>query len=531
MTAIATAFPLPGESPEEETAAQYTCRSPLAKENGSPLEVSPNQPPPVNGDLPEPPIEQHSVTSAALAVLITALILPCYMLAQFASVLHVGFGLWFVEAVVFLGIGWVVVRFSGRNPARYTALDTPALRPIAFGFIVGTVNFAAAVIPIQFIATSIAPEWLTRQFDSVRVFQSQSGLDLLILITAVGLAAPVAEEFFFRGVLQRGLMKKDQQSGWLTPTAAIVSTGFIFSAFHLDPVGLVARWELGVLFGYLAWRTGSIWPGIGAHAANNLIATGLYFLARDKAAEQEQGWTAVLAFAVVGIPLLAAVLVAPRRFTSLLAYPKPATDEATEPPLPLFRIAAPWIVGAAFSLGLVFALDWRGIQLNWIDMVKQPLEALPKNASESERLSRDALLPVRSKARAGELTIAFYAEQRRKVATGKKSVAAVPRADSASGFAQNEEAVEVILEAESATAAEALRTTADALGKMVAAERLGELDGVEVDGRRVVLHLYGRDADDLLTAARRVLSAAGVKEGGVHVRRGPLGTKPSDEPL
>lgn len=508
-------------------AAEYTSHRPLAKENGSVLEA----PVKVDGEDPLQAGGRRRVTPSSLAWLVTALVLPAYLVASFAQLLHVGFGLWFVEVCVFLGVSWVVLRFSGRDPARFTGLDAPSLRPISYGFVVGTVNFVAAVVPIQFVATSIAPEWLTRRYDSTRIFDAQGGLDLLLLISAVGIAAPVAEEFFFRGVLQRGLIKEPAQpSGWMKPAAGIALTGFIFSAFHMDPVGLAARWELGVLFGYLAWRSGSIWPGVAAHAANNLISTALYFVARAQpVTADETGWKAVLALGAIGVPLLAAVLLAPRRFGSLLATPKPAADELSAPPRPLVLLAAPWLLAAIISVALVFALDPRGVQLNWIDMVTHPMQALPKNASEADRLARDALLPLRQKARAGELTIAFYSAEREKVARRPVSVSKSPVARD--GFVQNEEAVEIVVVTDSPEAAEAMRRAIPKLSETLSAQRLGEVDGVQVEGARLTLHLYGPDADDLLDSARQELGAAGAKGGAVRIRRGAAGSPFSEEKL
>ena len=47
----------------------------------------------------------------------------------------------------------------------------------------------------------------------------------------------------------------------------------------------------------------------------------------------------------------------------------------------------------------------------------------------------------------------------------------------------------------------------------------------------VVVHLYGRDADELLNAARKVFADAGVKGGVVRVRRGPAGSDVKEEAL
>jgi membrane protease YdiL (CAAX protease family) len=35
---------------------------------------------------------------------------------------------------------------------------------------------------------------------------------------------------------------------------------------------LLALFLLGLLFAYIVWRTGSLWPAIVGHTANNLVA-------------------------------------------------------------------------------------------------------------------------------------------------------------------------------------------------------------------------------------------------------------------
>jgi len=169
---------------------------------------------------------------------------------------------------------------SGR--VRYAGVSFPGWRPIGFGFALGAVNFFAIVVPIQFAAQSIAPLWMKEQFDMSHLLENQTPWELAALIGGVGLAAPFCEEFVFRGVLQQGLM-----SSLSNARRAIAWTAVIFSAAHLDPVGFSARLELGVLFGILFWKTGSIWPGAMAHAANNLVSTGIYFAVKGARADVE----------------------------------------------------------------------------------------------------------------------------------------------------------------------------------------------------------------------------------------------------
>jgi len=96
------------------------------------------------------------------------------------------------------------------------------------------------------------------------VFAAASVL-VLVLLPALG------EEMVFRGVLQPVL---GQILG--RPQAAIWITAVIFSAIHGQWLGFLPRCLLGALFGYLAFWSGSLWPSVGAHLANNLLSLLAY---------------------------------------------------------------------------------------------------------------------------------------------------------------------------------------------------------------------------------------------------------------
>ena len=84
-------------------------------------------------------------------------------------------------------------------------------------------------------------------------------------ITAV-IAAPLAEEIFFRGFLFQGLGKR-LKFAW----AAIISAA-IFAIGHFSLSGLVPIFILGLMLAWLFNKTKSIWPCIIVHAAYNSIA-------------------------------------------------------------------------------------------------------------------------------------------------------------------------------------------------------------------------------------------------------------------
>ena len=93
---------------------------------------------------------------------------------------------------------------------------------------------------------------------------------VLVPLLASIVAAPVAEEIFFRGFLFGGLRR-----GLPFVAAALVSA-VIFGAFHYTgPHSLTVLPQLAFLGLVLAWiyeRSGSIYPTIALHVLNNALA-------------------------------------------------------------------------------------------------------------------------------------------------------------------------------------------------------------------------------------------------------------------
>jgi len=302
-------------------------------------------------------------------------------------------GVWFTELIVFFGFPFVVLGGLGRPPARVTGLDSATPASIGLGAAMGLFNYAGWAVPLMAAAQRAFPRELLERFDGAQLFANQSTLERVVFVSGISLAAPVCEEFFFRGVVQRGLMSK------LSPPVAIVVTAVLFSGFHLDPVGFAARLELGVLFGLLAWRSGSLWPGIAAHAVNNAVATVL-FLFSQGAEESEVPLKLLVALALVGnVGLLGFARLAHGR----LLAPHPAEDEAVAPPVPLWRGALPFLLTGALVVSLVTTLDWRGVTLRLYDAT----HPLPK-----ELASAPELVTLRARARAGEVPLEEYYDAR-----------------------------------------------------------------------------------------------------------------------
>ncbi|MGB0767653.1 MAG: lysostaphin resistance A-like protein [Phycisphaeraceae bacterium] len=128
------------------------------------------------------------------------------------------------------------------------------------GLVVGLIS-AALGDPVQ----PIAHEKLVELKDA---FTPQLLLELVL--TAVVLA-PLIEELVFRGLLQTSLVRLMRGRRW---PALLLAAGF-FAVIHWAVLvswhGIVPLFVLGLVFGYLYERTGSLAPPILAHALFNAM--------------------------------------------------------------------------------------------------------------------------------------------------------------------------------------------------------------------------------------------------------------------
>jgi membrane protease YdiL (CAAX protease family) len=87
------------------------------------------------------------------------------------------------------------------------------------------------------------------------------GIVLLVVLTVV--CAPVVEELFFRGLLQRSLERR------LRPVLAVGVASLVFASVHFQLLQFLALAIFGAIAGTLAHRSGRLGPAIWAHVAFN----------------------------------------------------------------------------------------------------------------------------------------------------------------------------------------------------------------------------------------------------------------------
>ena len=103
-----------------------------------------------------------------------------------------------------------------------------------------------------------------------RFMTEGSLLSGLLIVAAL---AAISEELLFRSVIQKAFVKicKNAHVG-------IIITAIVFSAFHGDFFGFVPRFILGLMLGYMFYLSGSIFPSMLMHFANNGTIVILYYL-------------------------------------------------------------------------------------------------------------------------------------------------------------------------------------------------------------------------------------------------------------
>ncbi len=93
-----------------------------------------------------------------------------------------------------------------------------------------------------------------------RVLSSPVGFIVVILL------GPLAEEIVFRGSVERVLLKK------IKPWYAICLSAFLFGLVHFELVQGFHAFLMGLLLGWLYYKTNSIIPSVIVHVSNNAVA-------------------------------------------------------------------------------------------------------------------------------------------------------------------------------------------------------------------------------------------------------------------
>lgn len=160
----------------------------------------------------------------------------------------------------------------GRRRARSGAAPCPLESPDlgGTGIAVYAVLLFVALISVS-VATDPATGFIPMP-DRIRMVFEQAFLNSKTadMVIATCIMAPLCEELLCRGLIMRGLLANGK-----SPRSAILWSAFIFALIHMNPWQSIPAFAFGLFFGWVYWRTGSLWSTIALHAANNGISAAI----------------------------------------------------------------------------------------------------------------------------------------------------------------------------------------------------------------------------------------------------------------
>jgi membrane protease YdiL (CAAX protease family) len=174
--------------------------------------------------------------------------------------------------VALLLVSWLLVFRPGALaglpslPGRNAAAAVTAGLGWGLGAWVGATVVAGAVIAgLQAIGIEPEPQVAGKAIATV---------DPWLVVLSVVIMAPVAEEVFFRGVVFNAL-RREVGRRW-----AFLGSAALFGVIHLELVGVVPLFLLGLALAWIYERTDNLLAPVAMHATVNAISVALALLAR-----------------------------------------------------------------------------------------------------------------------------------------------------------------------------------------------------------------------------------------------------------
>ena len=164
-------------------------------------------------------------------------------------------------------------------------------------------NLPVLLICIPFIYTLMYVLSLLNEWADLPNLLEDTFMDMshdVVGILSIAIVAPILEECLFRGAIEGHLLTLWKGKPW----AAIVVSGLVFGLVHINPAQVLNAALIGIVLGWLRWRTGSIVPGIVGHILNNSIAViGMRVYGAEGSFEEGAGEAAqpyfIVAYAVI----------------------------------------------------------------------------------------------------------------------------------------------------------------------------------------------------------------------------------------
>ena len=164
---------------------------------------------------------------------------------------------------------WIVSERSGTaDPVNDFGISMLPIDAIGFGIgvLAQLVVIRLVYLPLENLwPTVFADDELKRNAEGL--VDRAGGLMTVLLFVLVVFGAPIVEELFYRGLLQRSLLAR------FNDTFVVIGVAALFALIHFRPVEYPGLFEFGLILGVCAQVTGRLGTSIAAHIGFNM--TGL----------------------------------------------------------------------------------------------------------------------------------------------------------------------------------------------------------------------------------------------------------------
>jgi ABC-2 type transport system permease protein/sodium transport system permease protein len=244
-------------------------------------------------DLISRPEEPQRSASIALALVGLAILFPAYFVASGAlsrdsNAAHTERLIWSggLTIALFAGLPCLLLLWH-----RVKLSDGLALFRTSWMYWIGAVLIGLSAWPFIFEIVVWSHNIGLRGLDPAKMeiveklLEGWKQVPLPLIILALGIIPGVCEEVFFRGFLFGGLRE------YVSGKGTILATAILFGLFHLvlaggaAPERLLPSTIMGLILGWVRWKSGSLIPGILLHATHNSLLLGI-----AKNRDELEGW-------------------------------------------------------------------------------------------------------------------------------------------------------------------------------------------------------------------------------------------------
>ena len=167
------------------------------------------------------------------------------------------------------------------------------LRPVPAPALFTGASLAPALYFVVIIVLTVLPEAWTENYGEA---SADIATGTVLGVISVAIVAPIVEEFIFRGLMMTRLSRVMPEG------LAVLLSAAVFGLCHGELVWFCYAFVLGLVFGFIDLRTGSVLPSILGHLMFNAIGQIMSFVP-----ESEEGTGTLIALGA----LLAAAIVLP----------------------------------------------------------------------------------------------------------------------------------------------------------------------------------------------------------------------------